>query len=117
MEPGTESRWTEPPFEGRIAGGYVWGRGALDDKEAWSGFSRRWSTSSRRGQAAAHRLPGVRPRRRSRRARGAARIADLLASRNVHPELVLDEGGALAIGLVAAFRLRWRWSASPRRDT
>ena len=32
VEPGTESRWTEPPFEGRIAGGYVWGRGALDDK-------------------------------------------------------------------------------------
>src|SRR6266581_3714555 len=28
VEPGTESRWTEPPFAGRIAGGYVWGRGA-----------------------------------------------------------------------------------------
>src|SRR5947208_2486425 len=26
VEPGTETRWTEPPFEGRIAGGYVWGR-------------------------------------------------------------------------------------------
>src|SRR5437762_2716462 len=32
VEPGTETRWTEPPFDGRIAGGYVWGRGALDDK-------------------------------------------------------------------------------------
>src|SRR5712691_6151432 len=29
IEPGTETRWTEPPFEGRIAGGYVWGRGAV----------------------------------------------------------------------------------------
>src|SRR5574341_1225934 len=32
VEPGTESRWTYPPFEGRIADGYVWGRGAMDDK-------------------------------------------------------------------------------------
>ena len=32
--------------------------------------------------------------------RGAAHLADLLGSRNVHPELVLDEGGALATGLI-----------------
>src|SRR5207244_3953053 len=32
--------------------------------------------------------------------RGAARIAELLAARNVHPEFVLDEGGALATGLI-----------------
>src|SRR5204862_1529807 len=29
-----------------------------------------------------------------------ARIAGLLAPRNVHPEFVLDEGGALATGLI-----------------
>src|SRR2546428_4495908 len=28
VEPGTESRWTEPPFEGKIAGGEGWGPGA-----------------------------------------------------------------------------------------
>src|SRR5256885_13684009 len=38
VEPGTESRWTEPPFEGRIAAGYVWGRGALDDKGSLVGI-------------------------------------------------------------------------------
>src|SRR5438046_8629777 len=32
VEPGTEDRWTEPPFAGRISGGFVWGRGAMDDK-------------------------------------------------------------------------------------
>src|SRR3989442_1627631 len=32
VEPGTEGRWTEPPFAGRISAGFVWGRGALDDK-------------------------------------------------------------------------------------
>ncbi len=102
VEPGTESRWTEPPFEGRIAGGYVWGRGALDDKGSLVGIL----------EAVEHLVAaGTKPRRTVYLAfgydeevggrRGAARIADLLASRNVHPELVLDEGGALANGLVA----------------
>src|SRR5256884_3438411 len=101
VELGTESRWTEPPFEGRIAGGYVWGRGALDDKGSLVGIL----------EAVEHLVAvGTKPRRTVFLAfgydeevggrRGAAHIADLLASRNVHPELVLDEGGALATGLV-----------------
>src|SRR2546429_2629380 len=32
IEPGTEGRWTGPPFAGRVAGGDVWGGGALDGK-------------------------------------------------------------------------------------
>src|SRR3989440_2551979 len=102
VEPGTEGRWTEPPFEGRIAGGYVWGRGALDDKGSLVGIL----------EAVEHLVAaGAKPRRTVYLAfgydeevggrRGAAHIADLLASRNVHPELVLDEGGALTTGLVS----------------
>ena len=102
VEPGTESRWTEPPFEGRITGGYVWGRGALDDKGSLVGTL----------EAVEHLVTaGAKPRRTVYLAfgydeevggrRGAARIADLLASRNVQPEFVLDEGGALTTGLVA----------------
>src|SRR5436853_2478449 len=102
IEPGTEGRWTEPPFEGRIAAGYVWGRGALDDKGSLVGSL----------EAVEHLVAaGAKPRRTVYLAfgydeevggrRGAAHIADLLASRNVHPELVLDEGGALTTGLVS----------------
>ena len=102
VEPGTESRWTEPPFEGRIAGGYVWGRGALDDKGSLVGIL----------EAVEHIIAAeAKPRRTVYLAfgydeevggrRGAAHIAELLASRNVHPELVLDEGGALTTGMVA----------------
>src|SRR5213080_415261 len=102
IEPGTETRWTEPPFEGRIAGGYVWGRGALDDKGSLVGLC----------EAVEHIIAAdAKPRRTVYLAfgydeevggrRGAAHIADLLASRNVHPELVLDEGGALTTGLVS----------------
>lgn len=32
IEPGTENEWTHPPFAGVIADGYLWGRGAVDDK-------------------------------------------------------------------------------------
>ena len=102
VEPGTEGRWTEPPFEGRIAGGYVWGRGALDDKGSLVGIL----------EAVEHLVAaGAKPRRTVYLAfgydeevggrRGAARIAELLASRNVHPEFALDEGGALTTGLIA----------------
>jgi len=101
VEPGTEGRWTEPPFGGRISAGYVWGRGALDDKGSLMAVL----------ETVEHLLgAGAKPRRTVYLAfgydeevggsRGAARIAALLASRQVHPEFVLDEGGALADGLV-----------------
>ena len=32
IEPGTETDWTHPPFDGVIDGGVVYGRGTLDDK-------------------------------------------------------------------------------------
>src|SRR6059036_2049278 len=106
VEPGTETRWTEPPFEGRIAGGYVWGRGALDDKGSLVGLCEAVEHLLGAGAGA-----GAKPRRTVYLAfgydeevggrRGAARIAELLASRNVHPEFVLDEGGALTNGLIA----------------
>ena len=30
--PGTERSWSHAPFSGDVGGGYVWGRGAIDDK-------------------------------------------------------------------------------------
>jgi carboxypeptidase PM20D1 len=32
VDPGSETRWSHPPFAGAVAEGYVWGRGAMDDK-------------------------------------------------------------------------------------
>ena len=101
VEPGTEGKWTEPAFGGAIAAGYIWGRGALDDKGSLVAIL----------EAVEHLIStGAKPRRTVYLAfgydeevggrRGAARIADLLASRHLHPEFVLDEGGALATGLI-----------------
>ncbi|MEO8606013.1 MAG: M20/M25/M40 family metallo-hydrolase, partial [bacterium] len=34
IEDGSEAQWTQPPFAGAIADGFIWGRGALDDKNS-----------------------------------------------------------------------------------
>jgi len=95
-----EGSWTHPPFEGAVAEGYVWGRGALDDKssllailEAVEGLLR----------------DGFRPRRPVILAfghdeeiggRGAAAVAALLERRGVEPAMVLDEGQAVVGGVM-----------------
>jgi len=101
IEPGTESKWTHPPFAGEIAEGYVWGRGAMDDKGSLMAQLEAIETLL---------AGGASPRRTVYLAlghdeevggrAGAAAIAALLASRGVRPAFVLDEGGAVATGLV-----------------
>jgi len=93
--------WTVPPFSGRIDGGWIWGRGALDDKMGVVGALEAVELLLARGH---------RPRRTVLLAfghdeevgghRGAAAIAALLRQRGVKPELVLDEGGLIGERLV-----------------
>lgn len=101
VEPGTEANWEHPPFSGAIAGGFVWGRGALDDK---------LNVFGQLEAAEALLREGLRPRRTIVFAfghdeelggdGGAARIAALLAERGVRPLLVLDEGGSIVEGVI-----------------
>jgi carboxypeptidase PM20D1 len=65
--------WTYPPFEGRVAEGHVWGRGALDDKGsvvalmeaaerlASGGFAPRRTLSATTRRSAARRAPPPSP--------------------------------------------------------
>lgn len=100
--PGTEGQWSHPPFAGDIADGYVWGRGAVDDKSSVIAVLE-----------AVERLAGegYQPRRTIYLAfghdeevggpEGAAKIAETLAARGVtHYAFVGDEGGAVGKGLV-----------------
>lgn len=101
VESGTEERWSHPPFAGTIADGFVWGRGAIDDK------GRLVATFEALESLLAE---GHRPRRPVLFAvghdeevggmRGARRIAALLAERKARPFLVLDEGSAVLEDLV-----------------
>lgn len=105
VEPETLADWEQPPFEGRIAGGYIWGRGALDDKSTLLGVME---------AVEIHVSQGFQPQRTVYLAfgddeevgggAGAAKIADLLRERHVELEYVLDEGLAIADGIVPDIR-------------
>jgi len=94
--PGTEKDWVHPPFSGDISGGYVWGRGSIDDKgpliaimEACERLAAQGFTPERTVMIAAgqdEETGGT---------NGNAVIAKTLAARGVHFDWVLDEGGAI----------------------
>lgn len=98
---GTESTWQVPPFAGTVKDGYVWGRGAWDDKgnliaqlEAVelllaAGFEPRQTIYIVSG--ADEEVAGL---------RGAKRIVELLQQRKVRLDFVIDEGLVLTEGLV-----------------
>jgi carboxypeptidase PM20D1 len=101
VEPGTESSWEHPPFAGEMVDGFVWGRGALDDKVSLLGQLEAVESLLQ---------AGVQPRRTVHLAfghdeeigglEGASKIAALLGERGVKPLLVLDEGGSILQGVV-----------------
>ncbi len=101
VEPGTEKDWTHPPFSGLIDGGFIWGRGSLDDKVSVLAILEAAEMLLARGFqpqrtvyfAFGHdeEVGGV---------KGAAALAALLERRGVRPDLILDEGGAIAEGMV-----------------
>jgi carboxypeptidase PM20D1 len=99
VEPGTEGAWTQPPFSGASEGGFVWGRGAMDDKTAVIGILE---------AVEAMLAEGTTPRRTIVIAfghdeevggeEGAAAIARRLGESGERYAFVLDEGGAILSG-------------------
>lgn len=101
VEEGTEADWTYPPFSGAIEEGFIWGRGAWDDK----------STLLASLEALEKMLSeGRQPERTLMLAfghdeevggrQGAGEIAKYLENQGVQFEFVLDEGGVIGKGLV-----------------
>lgn len=100
VEAGSERLWTHPPFSGDIADGFIWGRGALDDKVG---------VLSLLEAVEALLAEGVRPRRTVILAfgadeevagRGATDIIGALRSRGVRPLVAIDEGSAVVRGVM-----------------
>ena len=99
IEAGTDTAWTHPPFSGALADGFVWGRGALDDKasvvgalEAVEGLLQADYQPERTVHLAFGHDEEVGG------ARGAQQIAERIAARGHRPALVVDEGGAITEG-------------------
>lgn len=101
VEPGTEGRWTHPPFAGTVADGFIWGRGTLDDKASVVAILE--AVELLAGQ-------GFRPRRTVYLAfghdeevgggGGAREISRILQGRGKRLAFLLDEGGVVAEGIV-----------------
>jgi hypothetical protein len=101
VDPDTEDEWQQEPFGGRISDGYIWGRGAIDNKSTVLGTL----------EAVEMLLAdGFRPTRTVYLAyghdeevggtNGARAIAALLESRGVALDMVLDEGGVIGDGVL-----------------
>jgi len=99
--PGTEAQWEHEAFSGDIAGGYVWGRGTLDDKVMILAIFE---------AVEMHLEKGFQPNRTIHLvfgqdeevggAEGVRHVVEALRSRGVQKiALVLDEGLPLAPGL------------------
>jgi len=101
VDPQSENNWTHPPFSGHIGDGFIWGRGAMDDKVTVLGIL----------EAVEHLLAeGYQPRRTIYLAfghdeeiggnNGAAKIADLLHARGLKLAYILDEGMNIVEGII-----------------
>lgn len=98
--PVADAEWTHAPFGGEIDRGVIYGRGCLDDKgplfvilEAVESLLAEGNTPDGDVYLSFgddEEIGGSH----------ATVVADLLESRSVHPDLVVDEGGAIVSGMV-----------------
>ena len=93
--PADESKWEKPPFAAIIEDGIMWGRGTLDTKVTMNGVL----------SAANHLIAkGFRPENdiffafsggEEVNGKGAVNIVNYFETHDIHPALVVDEGGAV----------------------
>lgn len=101
VDPGSEGRWTHPPFSGEIADGQVWGRGAIDDKAGVVSLLAAVEALAARGFAPRRTVLLFFGHDEERSGEeGAARFAAMLTRQGVEPFLLLDEWMPIAKGLL-----------------
>jgi carboxypeptidase PM20D1 len=100
VDEGTDDRWTHPPFAGVVADGFIWGRGAIDDKVNVLGILEAVESLVGSGFVPERTVYLAFGHDEEVGGAGAAAIARLLEARGVNPLYVLDEGGAVSEGLV-----------------
>ena len=100
VETGTDGDWEQAPFSGAIADGYLWGRGAIDDKGSLIGI-----LEAVEGLLEEDFVPGPTiyllfgHDEEVGGIRGAAAVAARLTAEGRRLGLVVDEGGAVVSGL------------------
>lgn len=95
VNPGTEDDWTHGSFGGVVADGYIWGRGAMDDKGSLIAILEAADALAASGWAPRRTVIFAFGHDEEVSGAGAQAMFELLASRNVDPFMVLDEGYAV----------------------
>ncbi len=93
-------KWSQPAFTGLRKGGFVWGRGTLDDKGSLLAILEAAEALLAEGFAPKRDIYLAFGHDEETDGFGAAAIAKTLEQRGVKAALVLDEGGLIAKGLV-----------------
>ncbi|MEO1321457.1 MAG: M20 family peptidase [Pseudomonadota bacterium] len=89
---GTESDWDAPPFSGAIQDGYVYGRGAIDDKGSMVGLFEALDALAKEGFQPKRTILLMLGHDEEVSGSGASSGVELLKSRGVSPIMALDEG-------------------------
>lgn len=99
--PGSEGDWKHPPFEGEISDGYVWGRGAMDDKSAVIVMLEATTMLLKEGFQPERTIYFSYSHDEERGGPlGAAGVTALLQERGVQLEWSLDEGSFIVKGML-----------------
>jgi len=99
--PAEDIGWEYPPFSGTVAAGYIWGRGALDDKSAICGPMEAIEYLIKEGFKPARSIYlAVGHDEEIGGSDGAGKIAEYLKSQGLQFEYVLDEGLVVTQGIV-----------------
>ena len=94
------ARWTYSPFAGRVADGYIWGRGALDMKQALIGYMEAVEALIASGFTPKRTIFFAFSHDEELNGHGAEQIAGLLRQRGTRLALTWDEGLVISTGSI-----------------
>jgi carboxypeptidase PM20D1 len=95
IEEETRSIWTVDPFEGVVKDGFIWGRGAADDKINLIAILESVESLVKENYQPDRTVYLAFGHDEETGGKGAMAMAALLKSRNVRADLILDEGGII----------------------
>ncbi|MGI6161121.1 MAG: M20/M25/M40 family metallo-hydrolase [Christensenellales bacterium] len=96
---GDEENWQHPPFSGRIADGYIWGRGAIDMKGIVVAIFEALEEKLSNGDAPQRGIcVALGHNEETAHESGAIETAKMLKDRGYEFEFIMDEGGAFMDG-------------------
>jgi len=104
IEAGSEGQWSAPPFSGAVRGGFVVGRGAIDDKGSLMAILEAVERLLARGYRPHQTILLAFGHDEERGGTGARAMAALLKQRGAKIGLALDEGYAVLDGVIAGVK-------------